>query len=214
MADAYLRWKYSCGVDGALSKPPSPLPTTRVTEADSPPPTCSADSGLEHVIPPDATPANPTPADITPTNGASGDASTGDANSPANDDPANDAPIASVSTNPTPPCPNDSTRGHSPPLPNIDLEIAAIDIYTLSTSIKVRISSTGEDTTASALAELGFVGNVPFKPTFAVSIKTLDMYQVLRRRKPSLSVEAFAKVICDLYLVCSTLNANLYYAYL
>ena len=208
MADAYLRWKYGCGIDVALTKPLPPLPTTRVTEVDSPPPIHSADSDLEHVIPPDAIPANPAPADISTTDGASGGASAGDADSPANDDPANDTPIASACTNPTPPCPNDSARGHGPPLPNVDLEIAAIDIYTLSTSIKVRISSTGEDTTASALAELGFVGNVPLKPTVAVSIKTLDLYRVLRRRKPSFSVEAFVKVISDLYLVCPIFNTT------
>lgn len=79
--------------------------------------------------------------------------------------------------------------------------MTTIDIYTLSTSINIRVSSTGEDTTASALAELGFIGNAPFKPSVAISIKTLELYRVLRRRKPSFSIEAFAKVISDLYLV-------------
>ncbi|KAF9790844.1 hypothetical protein BJ322DRAFT_1170390 [Thelephora terrestris] len=88
-----------------------------------------------------------------------------------------------------------------PPSSSNRLEITTIDIYTLSTSIKIAISSTGEDTTASALAEMGFVGNAPFKPSVVISIKTLELYRVLRRRKPSFSVEAFVKVISDLYLI-------------
>ena len=100
--------------------------------------------------------------------------------------------------------PGDSARSFNPPLPDIIIEIAAIDIYTLSTSIKISVSSVGMDTTASALTELGFIGNVPFKPSVAVSIRTLELYHVLRRRKLLFSVEAFVKVISDLYLVCPT----------
>ena len=75
--------------------------------------------------------------------------------------------------------------------------IAVIDIYTLSTSVKV--SRVDDETTAVALASLGFIGNAPFNPSVAVSMKTLELYRVLRRRKASFSVEGFVKVICDLY---------------
>ena len=150
---------------------PPPLPTSTVTEANSLPPTRTSGSDLDHVIHPNAAPT----------------------------------PTTSVYTNPhslrPPDNPGDSPRSFDPPLPDINIEIAAIDIYTLSTSIKIRVSSVGTDTTASALAELGFIGNAPFKPSVAVSIKTLELYRVLRRRKPSFSVEAFVKVISDLYLV-------------
>ena len=116
-------------------------------------------------------------------------------------------PAASACTNPPSPHPPDNPSGSArsfDPLPDINIEIAAIDIYSLSTSIKIRVSSVGTDTTASALTELGFIGNVPFKPSVAVSIKTLELYHLLRRRKPSFRVEAFVKVISDLYLVRPT----------
>ena len=81
----------------------------------------------------------------------------------------------------------------------IDIEITVIDIYTLSKSVK--LSRTDDQTTAVALAGLGFIGNAPFKPSVAVSMKTLKLYRLLRRRKASFSVESFVKVICDLYNV-------------
>lgn len=97
-------------------------------------------------------------------------------------------------TPPQAPAANDPASSTSP-----DTEVPVIDIYTLSDSIKV--SRTESQTTASALASLGFIGNAPFHPSVAISIKTLELYRILRRRKPSFSVEAFAKVICDLYMV-------------
>jgi len=94
-----------------------------------------------------------------------------------------------------------STETNSPTPPaSAAAEISVINIYTLSTSIK--ISCVGDQTTASALAGLGYIGNAPFHPSVAISIKTLELYRILRWRKPSFSVEAFVKVICDLYVVC------------
>ena len=61
----------------------------------------------------------------------------------------------------------------------IDIEVTVIDIYTLSTS--VRLSRIDEKTTAVALASLGFIGNTPFRPSVAVSMKTLELYRLLRR---------------------------------
>lgn len=49
----------------------------------------------------------------------------------------------------------------------------------------------------------GYLGNVPLNPSIAVSFKTLEMYRRIQLRKPSFSVEAFAKVTCDLYSVSS-----------
>ena len=95
------------------------------------------------------------------------------------------------------------TTTQTPPAPCsedlIDIEVTVIDIYTLSTSLN--LSRVDNNTTAVALASLGFIGNTPFKPSVAVSIKTLELYRLLRRRKASFSVEGFVKVICDLYTV-------------
>ena len=88
----------------------------------------------------------------------------------------------------------DGAAMNSPPTPT-EVEIPIIDVYTLSISIK--IPHTEDKTTASTLAGLGFIGNAPFHPSLAVSMKTLELYRILRRRKPSFSVEAFVKVICD-----------------
>ena len=118
--------------------------------------------------------------------------------------PANDlAAVSLPGTNHHPPAPNltnDSVTADapSPSISNL-VEITAIDIYTLSTSVK--FSCEGDQTTASTLAGLGFIGNAPFHPSVAVSIKTLELYRILRRRKPSFSVEGFVKVISDLYMV-------------
>lgn len=91
------------------------------------------------------------------------------------------------------------TEDHTVPSDLIDVEITVIDIYTLSTSVK--LSRVDDETTAVALANLGYIGNTPFRPSVAVSMKTLELYRLLRRRKASFSVEGFVKVICDLYNV-------------
>jgi hypothetical protein len=114
--------------------------------------------------------------------------------------------VTPSSTNNDPP-PLDPTRdgkaiGTPDPTAPTEVEITVIDIYTLSTSVK--FSCEGDQTTASTLAGLGFIGNAPFSPSVAVSIKTLELYRILRRRKPSFSVEGFVKVISDLYMVCTS----------
>ena len=47
-------------------------------------------------------------------------------------------------------------------------------------------------------------GNKPLNPSLAISIRMLELYRRLRLQKPSFSVEAFAKVVCDLYSVSLT----------
>lgn len=101
---------------------------------------------------------------------------------------------------PQAPGPTHDRTATETPSPSTEVELLVIDIYTLSMSVK--ISCTGDQTTASTLAGLGFIGNAPFHPSVAVSIKTLELYRILCRRKPSLSVEAFVKVVSDLYMVC------------
>lgn len=78
--------------------------------------------------------------------------------------------------------------------------ISTVDIYTLATSSLIH---RGENSISPsiALAEHGYLGNAPENPSLAISLKTLELYYRLRLRKPSFSVEAFARVICDLYMV-------------
>ena len=196
MADAYLQWKYGYGV---VSKPQNhqPAPPPPTTDVDTPPPDESSssdptDTSIDNALP------NTPPSINTSTDDAAADHI-----------PARGAPTIN-----TPAGPPDGVSNVLPRLPSsteggpggggitldgVDIEIAVVDIYTLSTSVKV--SSADEGTTASALADLGFIGNAPFNPSIAVSMKTLELYRILRRRKPSFSIEAFVKVISDLYLV-------------
>ncbi|KAI0338442.1 hypothetical protein BDW22DRAFT_1337893, partial [Trametopsis cervina] len=45
----------------------------------------------------------------------------------------------------------------------------------------------------------GYIAKSPTSPNIAVSVKTLDLLYRLRQRKPSYSIEAFVKVVCDFY---------------
>jgi len=111
------------------------------------------------------------------------------------DPPANSSPRPATDGTTLPPAPNSDDQT----TPLTDIEVSVIDIYTLSTSVK--LSRVDDKTTAVALAGLGFIGNTPFRPSVAISMKTLELYRILRRRKASFSVEGFVKVICDLYTV-------------
>ena len=80
-----------------------------------------------------------------------------------------------------------------------DFTIATIDIYTLQRNRNIH--RTSDMKTAVALMSHGLLSNVPLLPSLALSLTTLELYRRLRLRKPSFSVEAFAKVVCDLYMV-------------
>ena len=210
MADAYLRWRYGCGVD---SKPttsqPTSLPPTADGVAEGDPPLSAASATSDSVHSPVGDTLLNTAATI---HTSANDTAMGDilaTDLPANNDPANNpnansVPATSAGANPVSSnlsgTAGDGFEGSDLPSRGVDIEISVIDIYTLSTSIKV--SSADEGTTASVLADRGFIGNAPFKPSVAISMKTLELYRLLRRRKPSFSIEAFVKVISDLYLVC------------
>jgi len=80
-----------------------------------------------------------------------------------------------------------------------DFTMDCVDLYTLSTSINV--PCTASVTVPEALMIQGYLATSPVDPTFAISIKTLELFRRLRCRKASLSVEAYAKFLCDLYAV-------------
>ncbi|KAG6876186.1 hypothetical protein C0992_000548 [Termitomyces sp. T32_za158] len=84
-------------------------------------------------------------------------------------------------------------------VPSYDFTIDVIDIYNLD--ISATIHRTEDCKTATALVLHGYLGTTPEQPSFAMSLRTLELYYRIRRRKPSFSIEAFAKVICDLYKI-------------
>ena len=49
----------------------------------------------------------------------------------------------------------------------------------------------------------GFLVKTPMLPEVAISLKTLEFYHRVRLQKALYSAEAFAKVICDFYLICT-----------
>ncbi|KAG6883279.1 hypothetical protein C0993_007001 [Termitomyces sp. T159_Od127] len=64
---------------------------------------------------------------------------------------------------------------------NYDFDIDVVDIYTLDAR--------------------GYLGTTPETPTLALSLWMLELYYRIWRWKPSSSIEAFAKVLCDLYII-------------
>ena len=87
-----------------------------------------------------------------------------------------------------------------------DFTIDCVDLYTLSTSIYV--PRTASMTAAEALMIQGYIVTSPVDATLAISVKTLELFRRLRCRKASLSVEAYAKVLCDLYAVSISIGLS------
>jgi hypothetical protein len=83
---------------------------------------------------------------------------------------------------------------------NYDFSLEALNVYTLNTSVTIPCSE--NELPIQALAKNGYMGNTPATPSLAISFGTLDLFRRIRLRKSSFSVEAFVKVICDLYSVC------------
>ncbi len=82
-----------------------------------------------------------------------------------------------------------------------DFAIRVVDVYTLESIVTITPPADSKSG-AAALVMQGYIGASPVNPTLAISIKTLELFRRLRLRKASFSVEAFAKVICDYYMVC------------
>ncbi|KAF8161430.1 hypothetical protein B0H34DRAFT_781939 [Crassisporium funariophilum] len=99
-----------------------------------------------------------------------------------------------------------------------DFTIQIVDIYTAHDQALIKHSSES-DSVARALALQGYTGNTPKQPTLAFAITTLEMFRLIRARKALFSIEAFAKVICDIYCMpyrrryCDALS-NAFDAYL
>ncbi|OCH83864.1 hypothetical protein OBBRIDRAFT_815682 [Obba rivulosa] len=80
------------------------------------------------------------------------------------------------------------------------ITVDVIDIYTLDSSAYISRSADSRSA-AEDMALRGYLATTPVSPTLAISFKTLELFRRLRLRKPSFSVEAFAKVICDFYAI-------------
>ncbi|KAI0695839.1 hypothetical protein BC835DRAFT_1305892, partial [Cytidiella melzeri] len=72
---------------------------------------------------------------------------------------------------------------------NIDTRARSLTIHRRADSISPALD----------LMQNGYVAKSPSKPTVAVAVDTLALLYRLRQRKPSYSIEAFAKVVCDYY---------------
>lgn len=78
-----------------------------------------------------------------------------------------------------------------------------VDVYDLFTCARRVTVLRDPESTSPALDLLrhGYVAKTPERPTVAVAAKTLELLYRLRQRCPSLSVEAFTKVVLDYYSV-------------
>ncbi|KAG6819116.1 hypothetical protein H0H93_015313 [Arthromyces matolae] len=82
--------------------------------------------------------------------------------------------------------------------PDYDHTLTIIDLYSLETRITIHRT---ENSTSLAvdIVRHGYLGTTPSSPSTALSLRTLELYYLIRRRRASFSIEAFAKVLCDLY---------------
>lgn len=83
-----------------------------------------------------------------------------------------------------------------------ELTVAVLELFSMETDVTIFRSATSTSAPVD-LAEHGFLAKSPRSPKIAVGFRTLELFHRLRLRKASLSFEAFTKVLCDYYQVCS-----------
>lgn len=105
--------------------------------------------------------------------------------------PQQTRPSGASATRDAPPPARDSTY---------DFNIDVVDMYGLARTAAIQRDAT--DTTVIAMASQGYLATTPISPSLAITFNTLEHFRLLRLRKPSFSIEAFAKVLCDSYAVC------------
>ncbi|KAK7696629.1 hypothetical protein QCA50_001287 [Cerrena zonata] len=104
---------------------------------------------------------------------------------------------ASSNTPPSPPSDPRSNLSSDPPL-GVPYTIQIYDIFTLEDKYTVYRPHTSTSP-AIDFAHHGYLVKTPIEPTVGVSFRTLNLFHRIRLRKPSFSVEAFTKVVCDHY---------------
>ncbi|KAG1884774.1 hypothetical protein F4604DRAFT_1919295 [Suillus subluteus] len=95
-----------------------------------------------------------------------------------------------VPTNNCPSIPSDS----------YSFTISIVDIFTLQTSAFIH-RDVDSLSPAIDLIRASFLSHVPVSPSVAISLRTLEHFRHLCLCKPSFSVKAYVKVICDSYKV-------------
>ncbi|RXW20413.1 hypothetical protein EST38_g5445 [Candolleomyces aberdarensis] len=100
---------------------------------------------------------------------------------------------SSSSTSPDPPI----TTPRQPLPTDVKFDMEVIDMFTRETTLHVTLPD--DETIVPHLIVRGYLPTTPINPLVAISLRTLQFYKVLRQRKPSFSIEAFTKVLCDLY---------------
>ena len=82
---------------------------------------------------------------------------------------------------------------------HIEFEIKVVDIHTTPHTATIQHAADSQSPSLD-LIQQGYIRNKSQNPTITVSVQTLELF---RRRKPVFRVEAFAKVVCDMYMVHS-----------
>ncbi|OJT11774.1 hypothetical protein TRAPUB_11681, partial [Trametes pubescens] len=216
LTGAYLQWRYAspttpfaappnCPLSARASSgnPPatSPLtPATTTTSSGDPPPTSppAATTATVNTRNPPATSLEDVrlppsqPDEIMP-----GLQSTGTPHRSTDTPPDAVFPPEDIASSP----PRSSSSAASAPDGTRDctynFDINVVDMYSLVRSAHIQRDTT--QTTVIALAEQGYLASTPMSPTLAITFNTLEHFRLLRLRKPSFSLEAFAKVLCDSY---------------
>jgi hypothetical protein len=93
------------------------------------------------------------------------------------------------------------------PLVDYQYRVSIYDLKSLARTITI-LRNADSLSPALNLMRHGYLAKSPARPTVAVSINTLELLYRIRQRKPSFSIEAFAKVVCDHYNVCTTANCS------
>ena len=83
----------------------------------------------------------------------------------------------------------------------VPLTVTVLEVFTLQKSLTIQRPASSTSAPVG-LASHGFLAKTPTFPEVAVGFRTLELFHRIRLRKPSLSVEAFTKVLCDYYEVC------------
>ncbi|KAF8870817.1 hypothetical protein BD779DRAFT_509247 [Infundibulicybe gibba] len=82
---------------------------------------------------------------------------------------------------------------------NYDFTIDVLDIYSLAKEVTIHRSM--HLTAAEALVAAGYLGCSPTQPSLAISLGTLERFRQTQLCEASFSLGAYAKVICELYMI-------------
>ncbi len=101
-----------------------------------------------------------------------------------------------------------------PEKPDEGYALVLYDIFTIEWSVSI----TRPDTSTSPAIDFmayGILTKTPVMLTVGVAIRTLELLHHIRQRKPSVSMETFARIIADYYMVgmfhlsCTCILTNL-----